>query len=106
MAVAVRLTDPLRTSPTANTPGRLVFQEQRRPVGVVELGLRDVAAGEQRGPQAVGADQDQQRAVGSGFEAGLGGTHQAIVPVPAVVRECPYGRAVTASGQATSVGRS
>ena len=72
IAVATRLTDPLRTSPTAKTPGLAGFQEQGCPLPVLELGLRDVAASEQepvgvlgelaRQPAGtrLGTDEDEQ----------------------------------------------
>jgi hypothetical protein len=47
MAVADHFTGPLRTSPTAKIPGRLVFEEQGQPVSVVELSVRDGASGQQ-----------------------------------------------------------
>jgi hypothetical protein len=47
IAVAARVTDPLRTSPDGEDSRLAGFQEQRHPVRVVEPSLRDVAAGEQ-----------------------------------------------------------
>ena len=40
MAVAIRLTDPLRTSPTQKIPGRLVSRSSGFRSGVVELSAR------------------------------------------------------------------
>ena len=47
MAAAARLTDPLRTSPTAKIPGSAGLQEQRVHVFAVEPGHGNIGAGEQ-----------------------------------------------------------
>ena len=76
MAAAARLTEPLRTSPTAKIPGLLVSRNNGVVVSPAQPGYGNVGAGEQE-PVAIrgelagqpagpgpGADEDEQPADG------------------------------------------
>jgi hypothetical protein len=54
MAAATRLTEPLRTSSTANMPGPADLQEQWCQVLVLQPGGRDVAAGQEEAVPVLG----------------------------------------------------